>query len=229
MLIITDRHTKEDIELWKDYNEFDSVTKYSQWKINQAIDIIKQSGASICYTSWGKDSVVLIHLLILSKIKIPVVYVKFSDRSNPDADLVREKFLEMFPIEYHEEVFDYEKVRRTNLHWKIVAKKYPGIRLTGIRKDESGIRNMLFRKDGFFSKNSCRPISQLRNQEIFSYINQNGLPLSPVYGYLGGGRWDRKNIRMHSLAGTTGDNFGRTEWEKEYYGDIINRIKAGIA
>jgi len=140
--------------------------------------------------------------------KIPFVYVKFNDRHNPDCE-----FLERFNIDYHEECCDYAEVRKGDKHWKAVAKKYSGHRMTGIRNDESGRRLMIYKMYRFESNFSFRPLSLWKNQEIFAYIHQNELPLCPVYGYLGGGRWPRDKIRTHSLAGSTADGFGRTEWE----------------
>jgi phosphoadenosine phosphosulfate reductase len=229
MLIITDRHTKADLKLWEEYREMDGLIKIPMEKIEQSLGIISnwldthKPGA--VYTSWGKDSVVLLHLVSLLKIKVPVVYMRFTDRDNPDCELVRDLFLETHDMDYHEDSFEYVKVRKTGAHWKALQKKYGPYRITGIRNDESGIRKMVYLVYRESSKYSCRPLSLWRGKEIFAFIEQNGLPLCPVYGYLGGGRWERENMRTHSLAGTTGDNHGRTEWEREYYPDVLAYVK----
>ena len=98
--------------------------------------------------------------------------------------------------------------------------------MTGIRNDESGVRTLQYKLYGFESMYSCRPLALWKQREIFAYIEANQLPLCPVYGYLGGGRWDRNMLRTHSLAGRSGDGMGRTEWEREYYPDMLARIKA---
>lgn len=228
MLIKTHRHTWQDLELWQDYEESDLTGYWSVKKRNWSIDVILDWASShdrvVACTSWGKDSVVLLHLLMLSGVKVPVVYMRFRDRANPDCDLVRDEFLRMFPMDYHEEVFDYSKVRKSGLHWKAIAKKWGEFRLTGIRNDESGKRQLQWNMTGFSSLHSCRPLSLWTNKEIFAYIAQHDLPLSPVYGYLGGGRYNRDKIRTHSLVGSSGDGIGRTEWELEYYGDEIRKI-----
>jgi phosphoadenosine phosphosulfate reductase len=229
MLIITGRHTKQDLELYLDYQEIDKLFLLKKYKSEKTIEIIddwkRVHNDCVLNTSWGKDSIVLLHHLILSKLKMPVVYMKFEDRFNYDCELVRDKFLKIFDINYHEEIFNYNEVRKTGKHWKEIAKKYSPYRITGIRNDEAGKRLLIYKLYGHSSKYSCRPLSLWKIEEIFAYIEQNNLPLCPVYGYLGGGRWDRKYIRTHSLAGSTGTGYGRTEWEKEYYNDKLNRIE----
>jgi phosphoadenosine phosphosulfate reductase len=231
VLIITPRHKKEDLELWQEYEEIDRIIAVSEYRITKSIQIIsdwiKSHVNGAAYTSWGKDSVVLLHLIYKTQLKIPVIYMRFTDRDNPDCELVRDEFLKKYDLDYHEDLFEYNKVRKTGAHWKALQKKYGPYRLTGIRNDESGIRTMLYLIYRESSKFSCRPLSLWKSKEVFAYIEQNNLPLSPVYGYLGGGRWDREHIRTHSLAGTTGDNFGRTEWEREYYPDILARVQRG--
>jgi len=229
MLIITDRHTKADLELYKEYKEIDKITAFSAAKVERSLRVIETWIANhpdtSAYTSWGKDSVVLLHLLYLMGAKIPVVYVRYKGSDNPDCELVRDAFLNNYNINYYEENLTFNKDEKKNRHHKkILIDKYSKFRITGIRNDESGIRKMIFLMHRECSTYSCRPLSLWKNKEIFAYIEQNNLPLSPVYGYLGGGRWDRKHLRTHSFTGVRGDSFGKTEWEKEYYPDILNRI-----
>lgn len=227
MLIITNRHTDTDLEAWKDYEDIDSASTWSVRKEEQSIKVMGEflyrNEKSCVMVSWGKDSVVLLDLFLRCGVNRPVVYMRFSDRSNPDCDLVRDKFLKTKNVDYREEVFNYDDVRRGDKHWKVLFDKY-GKRCSGIRNDESKTRELQWRLNGFASENSCRPLSLWKSSEIFAYIHHNHLPLSPVYGYLGGGRYHRGRLRTHSLAGSTGIGMGRTEWELEYYSDVINRI-----
>jgi hypothetical protein len=184
---------------------------------------------AVALTSWGKDSVVMLHLMCKSAVRFPVVWVRFSDRYNPDCELVRDAFLQKHAIDYHEECFDYKIVRVGDKHWSTVAKKYSPYRLTGIRNDEGSMRLLQFKVSGYASEHSCRPLARWYGNDIFAYIEQLGLPLCPVYGYLGGGRWKRDRLRTHSIAGTTANGIGRTEWEKEYYPDLLRRIESNVA
>ena len=232
MLIVTHRHTKADLELYRDYEEMDRINAVSPVRVERSLRVVKAwldtHPETAAYTSWGKDSVVLLHLLTLTGRKTPVVYMRFSDRDNPDCEPVRDAFLEKYDINYHEEIFEYGRVRKSGAHWKALQRKYGPYKLTGIRNDESGVRRMVFMMHRECSAYSCRPLSLWKNHEVFAYIQQEGLPLSPVYGYLGGGRWKREHIRTHSLAGTSGDGFGRAEWEREYYPDILARVNRRV-
>jgi 3'-phosphoadenosine 5'-phosphosulfate sulfotransferase (PAPS reductase)/FAD synthetase len=227
MLIITDRHTSQDLESWKDYDDIDRISEWSLKKMKQSIDVMRgfllSNEKSCVMCSWGKDSIVLLDLFIRSRVNRPVIYMRFEDRANPDCDLVRDAFLLKHDIDYHEEVFNYKEVRKGDKHWKILHEKY-GKRCSGIRNDESRVRTIQWYVNGFSSDNSCRPLSLWISSEIFAYIRYIELPLSPVYGYLGGGRYKREHLRTHSLAGTTGNGMGRTEWELEYYPDVLARI-----
>jgi hypothetical protein len=41
---------------------------------------------------------------------------------------------------------------------------------------------------------------------------------------LGSGRWQRERIRTAEIGDVHGTRMGRTEWEREYYPDILARI-----
>jgi phosphoadenosine phosphosulfate reductase len=231
MLIITTRHTSHDLMSYTQYRDADKMALWSKNKEMRSICEIKKWCSlhnAVALTSWGKDSVVMLHLLCLSEVNIPVVWVLFSDRYNPDCVLVRDSFLASHRMDYHEEVFDYNAVRRGDKHWVSVAKIYSPFRIIGIRNDESTGRLIQYLVSGHTSVNSCRPLALWKTSEIFAYIEQNNLPLCPVYGYLGGGRWERNRIRTHSIAGTTANGIGRTEWEKEYYPDLLRKIENNV-
>lgn len=40
----------------------------------------------------------------------------------------------------------------------------------------------------------------------------------------GGGRYDRYRLRVSAIGNPEGRGVGRLKWEKEYYGDVLNRI-----
>ena len=61
---------------------------------------------------------------------------------------------------------------------------------------------------------------------VFAYCCKYKLPLHPQYGFLGGGIYDRNKIRVGgSIGGEDGRSFGRYEWEREYYQDILNKLQ----
>jgi phosphoadenosine phosphosulfate reductase len=229
MLITTHRHTAQDLAKWEDYEAIDSINRWSPSKeaLSKRVmeGFLERNPKSCVMVSWGKDSVVLLHLFVRLGIQRPVVTMRVEHRYNPDCDEVRDAFLREFDIDYHEHEYPYEQVEKSEKHWADLHRRY-GARCTGIRADESSIRRKQFETHGFSTKNSCRPLMQWSKREIFAYIHHNNLPLSPVYGYLGGGRWDRDKLRthaLHSFADQAGSGLGRIEWEREYYQDVLNR------
>ena len=100
--------------------------------------------------------------------------------------------------------------------------------LLGIRAKESGARKLSAFVHGEATEVKCRPILFWDEMDVFGYLASRNLPVHPVYAMLGGGRWQRGRLRVSSLGGRRGDGMGRAEWEKEYYGDVLNQIRAGI-
>lgn len=234
MLIITDRNTEADLEAWGDYEEIDAAGWYSAKKEQQSIrvmgEFLERHEKSCVMVSWGKDSIAMLSMFVGIGINRPVVYALTEHRSNPDCLLVRDAFLAKHDIDYHEHEYPYEQVEKSEKHWADLHRRY-GVRCSGIRNDESKTRLKTWERYGFSSKNSCRPLSLWTSPEVFSYIYHQGIPLSPVYGYLGGGRYRRNRIRthsMHSIADQAGSGTGRLEWEREYYPDVLNRIQKYI-
>lgn len=243
MLIKSDRHTKADLEIWKDYEEIDAIKskELNKEKIQKAIIEIKKScdeKKSYISISWGKDSVVLAHLCWLAKVNIPMVWIKESPMHNPYCDLVRDKFLKQYNYNYHEIVADYgfsgfgpflDKHGDSVLFHSIAnaINISFGRRITGIRNQESNKRLLRYMNYGLTTENTSAPLSLWKTWEIFAYLKYYNLPIHPNYAMLGGGRYERNNLRVDCLAGTQGNGIGRVEWEKEYYQDILNRINNG--
>jgi phosphoadenosine phosphosulfate reductase len=225
VLIPSSRHKPEDLALWREYEEADAVyarTRLSRldWLAEQSIDIITQwagDGAGYIGTSWGKDSVVLMHLCRLARVDVPAVYARKTRRDNPDCDLVRDAFA---PTNYHELTFSDEQCARGE-HWRTCDDRFGPRRLTGLRMDESGTRAMSVRHLGIDTGRSCRPLARWTIADVFAWLYLHGLPVHPAYACLGGGRWPRQHIRVHSLGGSRGANRGRREWEREYYANGV--------
>lgn len=175
-----------------------------------------------CAVSWGKDSVVVAHLVATSGVNVPFYFVR-THRVNPDCDLVRDAFLATYDIDYHEIVEPDEPWP----HWGFGLKEIPHKRsIHGVRAAESSERELSACVHGVATDNKCRPILRWKTGQVFAYIEQNGLPLHPAYACTGGGRWDRDRIRVGTLGGERGNGIGRSEFEREYYGDALNRSSA---
>jgi phosphoadenosine phosphosulfate reductase len=235
MLIQSPRHTQKDLELWETYESADLIyyhTHNMDYKIKKAIDNIKDFYGT-CYlgVSWGKDSVVVAHLVQLVRPETPMVWVRVEPIKNPDCVAVRDEFLCRFPNAIYDEVIVNCKVDRFGTHatgtlekgFKSVYEKYGNRHISGVRSEESGVRRVSRLTHGINTERTCRPIIDWTQKDVFAYLAFNDLPVHPVYAMLGCGRWAREHIRVASLGGKRGDQFGRTVWEKEYYPDILRR------
>jgi len=226
VLISSPRHRPEDLELWRDLEEADlqhfEVLRRSG-RIEQSLEAIRNFAESPCYcsVSWGKDSVVLAHLWhSVVGTKYWSVWHARRERS-PETEMVEKQFLSRYELRYARLMFqsnsavsEYERLTRANRY------------LTGIRSEESSQRKISAAVHGVATDNACRPLLRWANEDVFSYLAHYQLPVHPVYAMLGAGRWSRKHLRVEILGGSEGSGAGRTEWEREYYGDVIRRLEA---
>lgn len=241
MLIASSRHRSEDLELWTEMEAADLVHGQStglQRKVDRSIAEIKsfaERGPCYAGVSWGKDSVVMAHLIQRSGLTIPLVWIKQIPLYNPDCELVRDSFLSMQAMSYHEIVV---LLRAGHYTWHATGSIEAGFseayyrfghrHISGIRAGESGGRKIRMRRHGLSSANACAPLGWWTEQDVFGYLAAHDLPVHPVYAMLGDGRWERKHIRTCRLDGRAGDQFGRAEWEREYYGDVLNRLNSTL-
>jgi len=230
MLIPSHRHKPEDLRLWEELEAGDHQAdrKRLDRLACESIDAITRFAASPCYisTSWGKDSVVTMHLCYLAGVIVPSVWVLFTGgggMANPDCFAVRDAYLSSFPSEYHELSFRRDDCLRDE-HWMECNRRWGGRRITGIRGDESGSRSISAATHGVRTDRTCRPILRWTTTDVFGYLATRNLPVHPAYAMLGGGRWPREHLRCHSIGGKTATGAGRAQWEREYYGDVLNKL-----
>jgi phosphoadenosine phosphosulfate reductase len=245
MLIQCDRHTKKDLAQWEHYESADIIhgkeveEKLSHKSIKVIESFVKNES---CYfsTSWGKDSVVAIHLAYrLLGQSLRVWNIRVLPNRNPYCDVVRDCFLERFKIEYHEVIADYSNIikarlalseynRETDRVWhrairKIHTESGTMRHCLGVRADESNVRLLRCLRWKNNSPNGCAPLAWWKAPDVFGYLNYHDLPIHPNYAMLGGGRWDRHHLRVAEIGDSHGRGIGRDEWEKEYYSDFLRR------
>ncbi|HEY3967270.1 MAG TPA: hypothetical protein VGM05_22110 [Planctomycetaceae bacterium] len=228
------RHAPADLRLWAEHEEADRAYAESRRArldrlADESIAILNKwdtGEQGYLGTSWGKDSVLLMHMAKLAGIHVPIVWVRMRGRDNPDCESVRDRYSGI-PGNYHERIFIYEDCSRDQ-HWKAVAQEFGQRRLTGLRMDESGRRAMSVRHLGIDTGASCRPLAHWTSPDVFAWAAIHDLPLHPAYAMFGGGRWPREQLRTHGIGGETGTNYGRREWEQEYYGDVLNHLKIAV-
>jgi phosphoadenosine phosphosulfate reductase len=237
MLVSCERIKKNDLLVWKSLESADMLSyddkKFSLMVNKSMADIRSFSSSKSFYvgTSWGKDSVVLMYLCLKAKIDCVFVWVRVDGCYNPDCLCVRDAFFSRFGNLNYDEIiipFNGKKEGRLSEGFMRAKKKYGGRYISGVRADESGVRKISMRTHGIYNANVCRPIGWWKTSEIFSFMAYNFLPVHPVYAMLGGGRWDRSRLRVASIGGARGDQFGRGIWEKEYYPDVLRKIEAHV-
>ena len=228
MLIPSQRHTKSDLELWTqhegaDLEHFDSV----RTKTAEAIREIKKFGSSPCYcsTSWGKDSVVIAHLCHLAGSKAPLGHLVITSTAspNPHSYDVASRYIEKTGQQY------VQRPGRAGFQhdFKELDKAMGATRvINGVRSEEATERAISRAVHGKSTDRVCRPIIDWSTQDVFAYLAGHRLPVHPAYAMLGGGRYDRRWIRVASIGGERGGGMGRREWEREYYSDVLAKINS---
>ncbi len=228
MLIPSHRHRSADLELWHELEEADRIhgeRLLLSGKVMRSMEAIREfaaAGTCYCSVSWGKDSVTLAYLIWLTGLSIPLFSVRTTPYDNPHTSDVRDAFLARFDVEYSETVV----VSHTDAPFYRAFREAGSRHISGIRAAESGGRKIRMRTWGLASPNACAPLGWWTTADVFGYLAVHDLPTHPNYAMIGGGRWDRERIRVDELGGEGGSQFGRWDQEREYYGDILNRLAA---
>lgn len=245
MLIHSDKHTKADLEYWQEYEIVDAINAKKNGltlKENKALTVLSEFVAKgSCYVgvSWGKDSVTVAHLCYRLGVRIPFVHLYCVPSHNIECDVVRDTFLARYDIPYCEVFVDYGDLYCSNLPdtiqdketdkiynatWRRISSRIGVHHISGVRASESGIRRMRMLKHGFDSGLALAPLGWWTEEDIFAYLHKYDLPIHPNYAMLGGGRWRRNRLRVSEIGDGNGNNFGRSEWEGEYYGEELRRM-----
>lgn len=244
MLVPSHRHTAADLRYWEELEYADLAHGQSttvRKRAAKAVEHIKRYAAKPFYVgvSWGKDSVVVADI-VLRASRIcgfaipPLVWIRVEPIANPDCETVRDAFFRIHDAPYHEVVVECDSdewgVHATGTLERGIKQgiKLAGAvrRITGVRADESADRTLSAKVHGVATESSCRPLLAWSANNVFGWLAAKNLPVHPVYAMCGGGRWPREYIRVASLGGKRGNKMGRSEWEREYYGDVLSRIGA---
>jgi phosphoadenosine phosphosulfate reductase len=182
------------------------------------------SGGGYLSISWGKDSLVCAHLLHELErnegVVYPAIWVRVRRWENPDCQLVRDAFLERWPLAAYEEIVVEAGPNRAGgtsaLGFREAARRHGDRHVSGVRGDESKVRRIVVSRWGTATERTCRPIARWTTEQVFAYLALHDLPVHPVYAYTLGGRLDRLHLRTGSLGGSRGGS-RRAEWEAAYY------------
>lgn len=233
-LIPSHRHTRADIDHWRVCEARDrqylarNGERLDRLTVDAVREIERFSADGPCYVgvSWGKDSVVLAHLAHLSTVSVPVYWFPAGEVENPDCAAVRDTFLSLYAIDYYE-------LKASDLVWangehdgaqaafvrvsRAVAPRY----ISGVRADESSVRELTMLRNGTASANTCRPIGWWTSEDVFAYLARHDLPVHPAYACSFAGTLDRGRIRVGTIGGKNGRGKGRAEWERRYYSEVV--------
>lgn len=228
-------------------------------RVEEARDIIAEGvrvmRAPYLSCSFGKDSVVLLHLVTRHFPAIPVVFIN-SNYCFPDTYEIRNRFIREYGINLRElnQPHDYIEIidqyglpdDRTSQQQKKVVEllkkdlannwaKAAGFdgHFWGMRKEESKGRRVMLNTKGplFYAEKAslwrCAPLANWRWEDIWAYIHTLGVPYSNIYDKHG--FCDPKQIRNTSYITTDGAaHNGRVAWLKYYYPDLFNQLAEKI-
>lgn len=108
MLIPSPRHSPEDLAAWEaaernDVRRWLGERRRLERMAEAAGAVVAAVGDAFCGVSWGKDSVVVAHLVRLHAPAMPLVWVRLPGGwDNPDCEAVRDAFLADWPGPYEE-------------------------------------------------------------------------------------------------------------------------------
>lgn len=226
MLIRVPRLTVADLATWATHERTDAVNA-ERWRskletmaaqATEAIAAWHRDGPGYAGVSWGKDSVVVAHLIVRAGLDVPLVWVRVDGVENPYSPLVRDAFLARWPVRY-EEIEAPAGAHRTSAEgFRIAAERFGDRYVSGVRAEESRARRVSLATHGIDTGRACRPIARWSTAQVFAYSQAHGLPLHPAYAMTMGGMLPREHLRVAALGGERGRGHGREEWERRYYG-----------
>lgn len=242
MLISSERHRPEDLELWRELETADWIHGdrfASSEKVSRSIDVIRSAindGPHWIGCSWGKDSVCLAHLCYRASAPWPLVFFRVPGHEPAETDSVRDSWMGRFPRTRYVEIEtprpvivygDRYDLKPAKMAGGNAARSEWGRWVNGLRADESGRRAIYLRKFGIEGcETAISPLGWWSTADIFGYMAHYSLPVHPTYAMLGNGRWPREQLRVSPMGGIMGETHGRAEFEREYYGDVLRRLGA---
>lgn len=237
-LVASARHTPTDLEAWAAFERVQRLggrvhRRRMSARARRAGEVIRAfAEGRRCFAgvSWGKDSVVLAHLVRVHAPDVPLVWVRLDPYDNPDCAAVRDLFLQRFPGPYHEVETEGPPLQDGHLPTGArrpgyaIAQARWGDHLSGVRGDESSTRELRMRTHGLISKHTSAPLGRWSAEDVFRYLIAHDLPIHPAYAMSRGGLLDFAQLRVASLGGTRGTGMGRREWEWAYYSDHMRAL-----
>lgn len=254
MLIPSHRIHAADHDTWKTRERYDAklaksphLERLETEAVNELKQFFTDHPDAFGSMSWGKDSVVVAHLISLVHPDAVLKRARVKDWEPPETDWVRDHFLDAHPkIQYEEHIYDgrvpqrgepgFEEVHQdpNRKATNIMSKLIPGKYISGVRAEESAMRRQSLKWHGIATNITCRPIIKWAATDVFAYLHRHQLPVHPTYAMTYGDMLDRRWLRVHILGSTKAARsavYGREmdSWEEDYYGDILTQARQNRA
>ncbi|MEK7510274.1 MAG: phosphoadenosine phosphosulfate reductase family protein [Patescibacteria group bacterium] len=153
--------------------------------IKEYVDAYPRHGVAL---SFGKDSMVLVHLMAQIEPKV-LVFAVLSNTEFPETLALRDRVVKDWNLHYQEYVFENDVTKGIGDCCRAikVEKFKEAVRdldcwFSGIRKDEGFTRvdfQQVENRDGLLKIN---PILDFTEKDIWRYTAVYGLPVNPLYG-----------------------------------------------
>lgn len=235
MLIPSSRVLAGDAERWAVLERTDRLNgamarlQRREEEALRALDAFLKSGAYVG-VSWGKDSLAVAHLAWRVDPHARIAYFPAGPAEMPECYEVRDRFLaahgslDYIEIEAATAEFFFDGHDGAQADFERVSRSLGRRYVSGVRAAESGIRKLRMRKWGVASPNTCAPIGWWETADVFAYLAKYDLPVHPAYSFSLHGSKDRNRLRVGTIGGYRGREWGRREWEESYYSDILRRL-----
>lgn len=219
-------------------------------KVSKSHDIIKDALRHMKkpYLSFsgGKDSTVMLHMVLKHKPDIPVIYWD-ANASYPDTEhfinkIVKERNLNfirrrtesMFSV-FHKYGITHPQIENKTMMSTVYEpiKKliedygFDGV-FVGLRSQESKGRRKLIKSRGclFYNKSQkvmeCLPVAQFTVEDIWAYITANDLKYNTIYDKTS--MTHRNDLRVSYWCGESCKEMGRWVWLKKEYPGLYNKF-----
>ncbi len=238
-LIEVREHSAADLERWRALERQDGVhaqTARFARRVAEAEDAIAAFvAAGPCYAgiSWGKDSLVLAHLIARLGLSIPLVSICVDPVCNPHCDVVRDAVLAQHPARYEEIRVQARIDEQGAAHltgtleqgFAEAGRRHGDRYLSGVRGAESAPRRWRMKGHGIATERTCAPLGWWSATDVWAYLWQHQLPIHPAYAMGISAGYERDRLRVTFLGmRQSALGFGTREWECRYYPDAMRRI-----
>lgn len=206
--------------------------------------------------SGGKDSMASLHMALQFNPKIPVCFYD-SGLEFPENIEYIHSIAKLYNINLHiieskptildilkkEAFFDHKKtpvkLKTSLLDAKITfpsreAHERFGLgRIWGLRAEEShGRKQLLVPRKGTFTTKAgetvTSPVWNWSSKDIFTYLEENNIPVNPLYAKMRELGVDEKGLRVGSIVDGGSLDFGRITWLKRGWPEIYDKMRIAL-